>query len=198
MAQFGRALRSGRRGRWFKSSHPDQCRKRRIFSKTLHSKVFLFYRRFRHSFAKSASRFLRVYAASPRFFYFEKFALLLLFPKKRKSLFGSPIRFALPPLSALFRKKRESLFASLRGFPRFLFLRCVEGAAPYNQIKNNRQKSEDFCRRVPNGAQFTLNSQAYGLLIKCSFEASYPARAERGHFGRTRFAPTLEKCNHHM
>ena len=44
---------------WFKSRPRNQRRKRRIFSKTLHSKVFLFYRRFRRSFAKSASRFLR-------------------------------------------------------------------------------------------------------------------------------------------
>ena len=29
VAQFGRALRSGRRGRWFKSSHPDHYRNKR-------------------------------------------------------------------------------------------------------------------------------------------------------------------------
>ena len=26
VAQFGRALRSGRKGRWFESSHPDQIK----------------------------------------------------------------------------------------------------------------------------------------------------------------------------
>ena len=35
MAQFGRALRSGRRGRWFKSSQPDQSMRRDRFLRSL-------------------------------------------------------------------------------------------------------------------------------------------------------------------
>ena len=51
MAQFGRALRSGRRGRWFKSSQPDQSMRRDRFLRSLFlaSVVIPRYPRYTHS-----------------------------------------------------------------------------------------------------------------------------------------------------
>ena len=43
MAQLGRALRSGRRGRWFESSYPDffiSVKKKRSFAETLYRRRY--------------------------------------------------------------------------------------------------------------------------------------------------------------
>ena len=51
MAQFGRALRSGRRGRWFKSSQPDQSMRRGRFLRSLFLAIVVIprYPRYTHS-----------------------------------------------------------------------------------------------------------------------------------------------------
>ena len=61
MAQFGRALRSGRRGRWFKSSQPDQSMRRDRFLRSLFLAIVVIPRHPRYTHSSLSRCIVEVY-----------------------------------------------------------------------------------------------------------------------------------------